>query len=216
MTTNIFFDPWIGSAYGTDASLFKNRILVLGASHYCESCDDCGDRDKYQACSNLTKNVIKDYLNPEHQGPWKKTYSTFINSMLGKSSTNEEQIDFFNSVVFYNYLQISAGEDPYSARQYDYSDPKYLNAFYEVLDMVLPEFVICWGNDVWNALPDNWNNCGEAKKGAEFLVGNQKYSKYQDYPYKNNTNITLLGVRHPSIGYGRDYHNEIFSKLILD
>ena len=214
MKTNIFFDPWIGENYGTDKAMFSKKILVLGNSHYCGECDDCGKRDLHSKCADFTKNVINDYLNPSHVASWKKTFSTFINSMFGRLTSEQERKDFFDSVVFYNYLQVSAGEDAYSTGNYNFAKNRHLNAFYEVLNNVGPDVVVSWGSKVWDALPDNWNNYGETDKGNGIRIGNQLFKNYYTYPY-NNRKILLIGVRHPSVGYSTEFHYGIFSELIF-
>lgn len=215
MINEVFFDPWVGKNYGTERSIFNKKVLILGDSHYCKCCEGCGNRTLHPDCTDFTRKVVIDYLDPAHKADWKSTYSTFINSMLNKSTSTEERADFFESVVFYNFLQISAGEDPYSTKQYDYTDDRYLRAFYDVIDKTLPDVVICWGGKLWDTLPNNWNNYGEAEKGAGININNDVFGKYYTYPYRGDKRILLIGVRHPSMGFARDYHHQIFSKLIF-
>lgn len=215
MNTNIFFDPWIGENYGTDQAHFNKKILILGNSHYCDDCIDCGNRDLKPECTEFTKTVVKDYLDPSHVASWKKTFSTFINSMFGRSVSDLERKDFFDSVAFYNYLQVAAGEDAYSTGNYNFAESRHLNAFYEVLNNVEPDVVISWGSKVWDTLPDAWNDYGEADKGNDIVIGDQIFNKYYTYPY-NNRKILLIGVRHPSVGYSTEFHHAIFSDLIFE
>lgn len=215
MFENVFFDPWIGKNYGTELSIFRKKILILGNSHYCEDCEDCGNRELHPDCTDLTRRVIIDYLDPEHKAYWKSTFSTFINSMYNKPTSIKERRNFFESISFYNYLQIAAGEDPYSTEKYDYTDDRYLKAFYEVINKTLPDVVICWGNKLWDLLPDNWGDHGEAEKGTGINVGNDVFTKYYTYPYKDDKKIMLIGIRHPSMAFSRDYHYQIFSELIF-
>lgn len=214
MKSAVFFDPWIGANYGKVQSLFKRRILVLGGSHYCNKCKDCGDREKNPLCSTMTEDVICDYLDPAHEASWKKTFTSFINSILGTDSSLADRENVLNSVAFYNWLQVAAGDDPYSAGQYDYEHPRHLSAFYEVLDKTEPDVVISWGKKVWEALPNDWNGQGDARRGPAINADGQSFNDYQVYPYKGRE-ILLIGVRHPSVGYGRDRHHEIFSQLIF-
>lgn len=214
MKTNIFFDPWIGENYGTDKATFHKKILLLGNSHYCEACNDCGNRDLHPDCTKLTNTVVNDYLDPSHVASWKKTFSTFINSMLGKSTSEQERKNFFDSVAFYNYLQVAAGEDAYSTGNFNFAESRQLQAFYEVLNNVEPDVVISWGSKVWDVLPDNWNNYGEAEKGKGISIGDQIFYKYYTYPY-NNKKILLIGVQHPSVGYSTGFYHGIFSELIF-
>ena len=190
--------------------------MVLGNSHYCDTCDVCGDRSRVaQKCTKFTRDTaIAAYLDPEDHSSWKPTYTTFINSLLGKQSSLDDRQAVFDSIVFYNYLQVAAGKDAYSTRLYDYNHVRHLHAFYEVLDEHLPNVVISWGSKVWDALPDNWGY-GDAQKGIGLAVGEKVFNRYQTYPYKD-TKILLIGVHHPCVGYGREFHYQIFSQLIFN
>ena len=211
MNTNIFFEPWVGEHYWTPYSIFKNNILVLGDSHYCDVCDSCGDRDKHPGCTTFTHTVVKDYLNPNHKADWKKTQSTFINSVYGHQTTIKERCAYYASVAFYNYLQVSAGDNPYSTNQYNYRVPSYLSAFYEVLDRIMPDVVVVWGDQVWDTLPNNWNY-GDADGGAPVSINNTLFRRYLYYPYKDKR-ILLIGTHHPSQGYDRQLHHAVFMQF---
>lgn len=212
MQTNIFFEPWVGNNFGKITSIFDKKVLILGDSHYCDDCENCGDRSQNSDCTNLTKNVIQDYLNPAHKANWKKTFSTFINSMFPETASPLQREQLLNSVAFYNYLQVAAGDNAYSTGKYDYTKAEYLDAFYEVLNLIEPDIVICWGDRVWNALPNNWNNYGEADKGPGIPIGNEVFKNYYSYPYKNKT-ILLIGVHHPCSGYSVNFYRSIFFSL---
>jgi len=211
--TSIFFDPVVGVHYGTDQSISKKRIMVVGNSHYCGDCPECGDRSLSDGkCLNFTKNTVELYLNPDESGYWMATYSTFVNSLLGRRSSLEDRRTVFDSIIFYNYLQVSAGEDAYSTNRYDFRDVRHLNAFLEVVDHYRPDVVICWGATVWNVLPDDWGY-GEAVKGCGVMAGSKEFRRYQTYPFKNEE-LLLIGVKHPCIGYSVDFHHQMFSQLI--
>lgn len=55
MSSNIFFQPFVGKDYA-NGGIFGKRIMILGESHYCdESCADCGD------CQLATSGVYELY-----------------------------------------------------------------------------------------------------------------------------------------------------------
>lgn len=216
MGSKIFFDPWVGDKFGSKLSMFNKKILVLGDSHYCDSCEDCGNRELHPDCIDFTKQVVRNYLDVNHKAAWKKTFSTFVNSMLNKSTSDEDRTIFFESIAFYNFLQVAAGEDPYSTRNFNYTHERYLEAFYEVIDKTLPDVVICWGGRVWDALPNNWNNYGEAEKGLGVKIDGDVFKNYLIYPFKGDHKILLIGIQHPSISFARDFHYRIFSSLIMN
>jgi len=212
MKTAIFFDPCVGKNYGSELSIFKQKLLIVGNSHYCGKCPDCGDRDICGCGPTLTQKAVSVYLDPKDKSKWKKTYSTFINSFFGKPTSLLERQAFFDSVAFYNFLQVSAGEDPYSTSQYDFKEKRHLDAFYEVLDSIMPDVVVCWGDTVWDILPNNWNAFGEAERGVGIQIGDTVFKNYLIYPYKDKK-ITLVGVKHPSQGYGSDFHHKVLSSF---
>ncbi len=82
----VFFEPWVGDKYDIEFSMFRKKVLIVGNSHYCEKCEDCGNRELHPDCIDFTKHVIKDYLDKNHKATWKKTFSTFVNSMFNNGS----------------------------------------------------------------------------------------------------------------------------------
>lgn len=205
MDSNITFKPWIGKNYGEDTSIFNKRTLILGGSHYLE------DTTPNEDISEFTNEIIDLYFNPSEKGKWKKTFSTFINSIFNKNADPQERRAFFDSIIFYNYLQEGAGDSPYNAGKSNYGADRHFNAFKEILNAHKPETIIAWGDLVWNALPNDWG-FGEADKGKGILISGKEFLTYYNYPYQD-TKILLIGTHHPSIGYSRDYHHQIFREL---
>ncbi len=211
MYSKVFFEPWVGKDYGSPSAIFQKKILVLGDSHYCAECAICGDRDLQSGCTNMTNNTIAVYLNPKEHKPWKKTHSTFVNSIFGRRTSLQERTRFYESVAFYNFLQVSAGATAGSAHGYNYYDPKHLNAYYEMLSHLLPDIVLQWGARVWDVLPNNWGD-GEARKGDSIPVRNTTFSKYRMHAFQGKE-IVLVGTQHPCSGFSSVLHHEIFTRL---
>lgn len=111
-------------------------MLVLGESHY----SDADDPD-------LTRIVMKRLLEYKlgacgHES-WMKTFTTFERAVAGRALSGEESIAFWNSTVFYNFIQQPL---PYrgcrpAVGQFAHSS----DAFDEVLNEYEPDFVIVWG-----------------------------------------------------------------------
>ena len=103
---NVIFKPWIGSLYNSNG-LNGKKILVLGESHYCGDCDNCKSFiEKY--CS-FTTWVISNYLDYKY-GKVKfarsmNTFTRFTNIFHGKYCNKEIIKSFWNSILFYNYVQ---------------------------------------------------------------------------------------------------------------
>lgn len=206
MKSEVVFAPRVGNVYGATGSVFKKRTVILGGSHYG------GNGAPLDKLRDFTQEVVEDYLARCGEN-WCKTYTTFINSVYGRGATQHEREQFFESVVFYTFLQDTAGAGPYDADKSNYSAEQHFAAFREILDKHKPEVVISWGGRVWDALPNNWGY-GEAVKGEPITIGGTSFGRYFDYPYRD-WRIVLVGVDHPSIGYARDFHHEIFQRLGL-
>jgi len=205
---NVFFEPWIGKFYGTNSSLFNKKILIIGDSHYCEdNCSDCGDKKYSPRCSNFTEETINAYLSPTDLAAWTKTFTKFMNSLVIDKVDYDRQTAW-NSVCFYNFLQIAAGDAPRKTSEYSYKNQIHLSAFIEVLNKLKPDVIITWGNKVWNSLPNDFGY-GEA-------IPDETFPKFHfNYPFENKI-ISLIGVTHPSAAYTSDNFNKIFTQLRIN
>ena len=122
MKNEIFFHPWVGHNY-TSGGIFGKRIMVLGDSHYCgENCTVCGT-DFSRKCNGFTENVVRAYLNQnvEREG-WMSTYLKFERSLVNHETSSDESIKIWDSLLFYNYLQVAMASSARRAR------PTYLSA----------------------------------------------------------------------------------------
>jgi|GEM_PF-2542880 len=210
-TVRIF--PWVGSLYGKQGNVFRQRTLILGGSQYSPGYENFHTEEGQPEWQDFTKDVVDYYFDDSISGKWKGTYTKFINSIFGGQSDYEQQGRFFDSIVFYNYLQEIAGASASEAGNFDYHAPCHFSAFLEILETYRPEVVISWGSKVWNALPNDWCH-GPAEVRDGITVGTETSQKIYDYPYRD-TVIRLVGVHHPSIGYGVDFHHQIFRHLNL-
>ena len=205
--SNIFFKPWIGKNYGTKEAIFSKRILILGDSHHCEKeCSNCGVEQNKDRCENFTTEVINGYLDINHKASWKRTFSKFMNSFVANSVLEKsDRNELWDSLAFYNYLQVAAGNDNRQTHLYNYNEELHFIAFNEVLTSLEPDIIICWGNNVWDALPNDF--------GWGTAVSNDKFSNcHLIYPFKDQT-IELLGITHPSTAYKSSYWSNVFFEI---
>jgi hypothetical protein len=133
--------PWEGSLYGKPGGVFRQRTLILGGSHYSDEYESFHNPNVQHEWATFTNEVVEYYLDDNIRGRWKGTYSRFINSVYGVSTDNDLRTHFFESVVFYNYLQEIAGGGPTEAYRYDYDESRHFHAFFEVLERKRPKFV---------------------------------------------------------------------------
>lgn len=110
MNSNIFFQPFVGKDYA-NGGIFGKRIMILGESHYCdESCADCGDCRLHRECMNFTQQVLGDYLNENKERQnWMRTFLKFERSLVGEETNQAMRLKIWNSVIFFNYLQVAMG-----------------------------------------------------------------------------------------------------------
>lgn len=205
--------PWIGENYQNGGGIFRQRTLILGGSQYSPGYENFHTEEGKAEWQSFTNDVVYYYLDPDINGRWKGTYTSFINSIFGGPSNDEQRGRFFDSVIFYNYLQEIAGASASEAGNFDYHASCHFNAFKEILEEHRPEVVISWGSKVWEALPNDWGH-GSAEIRDGVTVGTEISQKIYHYPF-HDTVICLVGVRHPSIGYSPDFHHQIFKQLAL-
>lgn len=212
MTTNQFQHvrilPWVGEKYRESANVFRQRTLILGGSQYSEGYESFHTEEGRAEWQSFTNDVVHYYQDASISGRWKGTYTGFINSIFGDQSDEEQRVRFFDSVVFYNYLQEIAGASANEAGNFDYGAQQHFQAFQEILAEFQPEVVISWGAKVWDALPNDWGY-GPALVGDPVIIDGKKAGSVYTYPFQNKT-IRLIGVRHPSIGYSPGFHHELF------
>ena len=131
--SKLFFRPWVGSSY-TSGGIFGKRLMILGESHYCEEgCVDCGNARVHPECCGFTNGVVSDYLNESlERQRWMSTYLKFERSLVGHETDWPERKKIWNSVVFYNYLQVAMGGPRVAGTNLQYEEAA--EPFFEVLE----------------------------------------------------------------------------------
>lgn len=202
---NPFFHPWVGSLYFS-GGIFGRRIMVLGDSHYCGTpCGKCGVNPNSK-CNRLTSDVIGWCLDPncEREG-WMNTYLKFERSLVGHETTPEESRKIWDSIVFYNFLQVAL----YGPREAGTPEQHRasIEPFFNVLNTYQPDLLIVWGKRLWGNLPgENWID------GSEVQVdGYQVKNGY--YRLDNGKKVRAICVYHPSVGYSWDFWYKIIFSI---
>ncbi|MDH6354419.1 ABC-type Fe3+-hydroxamate transport system substrate-binding protein [Dysgonomonas sp. PH5-45] len=195
---SVFFRPWIGENY--IQGINGKKLLILGESHICGGCQGvCGDLSiDDKTCRDFTSKAVKTFLSYKNNetgirfAGWMNTYTKFSNVFLNKQLSASETISFWNSILFYSYVQYSTDRARVSPKQKEFSDSK--NAFFEVLEAHQPDLIIAWGNRLWEQLPSG----GYYKK-----LENNEQTRINDgkgfYYYKTKEkDIPIMYVYHPS------------------
>ena len=173
--------------------------MVLGESHYCdEGCADCGDCRLHRECMGFTQGVLRDYLDEgtERQN-WMRTFVKFERSLVGEETDQAMRLKIWDSVVFFNYLQVAMGGPREAGTSAQYRQAG--EAFFEVLNKYQPEYVIAWGNRLWDKMPgEHWQN------GDDIVVDSYHVATGW-YVLSNGKQVKAMAVNHPSVGYSWDY-----------
>ncbi len=191
------FLPWVGSNYAKGIN--GNKIMILGESHYCESIDD--------ATENMTHTIIEDLYDEasEHE-PYKNTYTKFERAIVGHNLSFAEKKNLWNSVMFYNFVQKPMSGPRVRPSSSDFSESS--DFFMEVLDKYQPDFVLVWGNDLYNNLP---------RKGYQLddlEIDNGDSFEVWCYELNSGHRVKVLKTTHPSAAFQPDYWHKVIKEFI--
>jgi len=204
---NVFFEPRVGANYESKG-LNGQKLLVLGESHYCKKgCTDCGN-STHTECRNFTKDVFAEYLDYKNGNGefdyWMKTYTKFSNILFEKKLDIDELEEFWDSVIFYNYVQSATEEMRVSPSEEQFE--RSLDAFIEVLEEYKPDLIIVWGARLWEMLPDI------GRKGEENVLDN---GNGQFYYFKvGDKEIPAYSIYHPSSSSFSYEHSKYLKEAI--
>jgi len=211
---NVFFKPWVGEKYFEQGCSGK-KILVLGESHYCgeyNNCGKCGNLNiEDDKCRSFTTNrAVKLFLNykqgeEEFEG-WMNTYTKFTNVFHGEQVDIDTLLQFWNSIIFYNYVQYSTPGPRIRPKENEFSNSEI--AFFEILKTYKPDVIFVWGFELWKRLPD----CGTY---ADIEVLDDPHGECYFYEV-DKKKMLAYAVYHPSSSYfSYDYYEYIQEVLKL-
>ena len=211
---SINFEPWVGKNHATTGYHGK-KILVLGESHYCDKelakggrCyPTCKKEQMDKACFSQTHDVVQEAVYEYNGQPYLRCFVTLERAVTGKELSQQEREDFWQSVIFYNYIQYAVtrpGESPNN--EYWGKSEK---AFVELLEYYMPDYIIVWGARLYNGLPDLG---GHALK---LNVSDEYTADVWVYPI-HGKNIPALKIYHPSMPRGKNWHfwHEVIAKYL--
>ena len=199
-----FFLPWIGNNY--ENSMFGKRILVLGESHYCGAgCLDCGSSN-HNECFDFTTQRVEDYLGRKYEHEhWMNTYLKFERSLVGYETSPDNSLLIWNSISFYNYLQVAVSGPRVEGTPEQYQDAA--ESFFKVLEQLQPDVLIVWGERLWKCLPAR-----RRRKKNVVVEGYQVKCGY--YDLSNGKQVLAFCVYHPSTGYDWSYWHKVITQFI--
>jgi len=204
---NVFFEPRVGVNY--ESTGFSGiKLLVLGESHYCkQGCTDCGDFI-HTECRNFTKDILAEYLDYKNGigefDHWMKTYTRFCNILCEKKLDVDELTEFWDSVIFYNYVQSAAEEMRVSPSNEQFK--KSTDAFIQVLEKYNPDLILVWGERLWNKITEF------GRKSDEDILDNGNGPFY--YFTAGDKEVPAYGIYHPSSSSFTYEHSKYMKEAI--
>ena len=207
----VFFDPWIGPSYGKKNNVFKgHRIMILGESHYCDKCSNCGEVRLVSKCPNSITNMVMNQIVEGIKSRYSLTFHYFAQAIIGEEDLEEK--DIWNSVIFYNYLQKAL---PYEGAKKDTEDFKKSSpAFFQVINRYEPEIIFTWGAGFLhtNKPTENWI------WNPDIETGNDKVKIVRNgyYELDNKKKVRIVFCWHPRAKRGFEpsfWHTVIKSEL---
>ena len=199
---HVFFEPWVGKNYQT-GGIFDKKILVLGESHYCGGCNQCG-LEYSSKCEEMNTIGMIQKLLQGHTATWTPTFRKFERSLVNHDTTLEDSCKIWNSVAFFNFLQIDMVTARRGGTPADYENGG--KAFLEVINELQPDVIVVWGTSrLYYNMPgvrDGWIE-GEELKIDGWKVPNGYYK------LQNGKKSRVIAVYHPSTGYSWDWWHKV-------
>lgn len=130
-----------------------------------------------------------------------RTFVKFERSLVGMETDWDMKRKIWDSVLFFNYLQVAMGGPREAGTSGEYSEAA--GALFDVMDKYQPEYLIAWGNRLWNKLPgDRWED-------GEDIVVDGYHVATGSYLLSNGRRVRVMAVNHPSVGYSWDYWHRV-------
>ena len=215
----VYFRPWVGENYES-GGMFSKRILVLGESHY--QLDEkiplekdltirCVEQQAMEQISDEGKSPLK----PQKKLPfWTKIAIAFLNPPSDAVPSLSEKRKFWQSVIFYNFIQESVGlkepNEP-SPRPTKEMAKRSIPAFEEVLREHCPQFIAVFGCELWWKMLETWDEKGPV---IADIPDNQS-GETELYAHPKGKALAFR-LRHPSApqGFnGREWHPSLMKAL---
>ena len=121
-------------------------------------------------------------------------FCIFERALIGKELSQQEREDFWESIIFYNYLQF-AQDGPRKPINPEYWKDSEL-AFREIVETYMPDHIIVWGKRLYDGLPD-WEG-----RHSMLQISENECTDVWTYIIKGKQ-IPTIKVLHPSSPKGK-------------
>lgn len=197
---NVKISPVKGKNY--DSGYLKGKKLMLCLeSAYHEKKDHFTEED----LKNLNHDNLDDLLV---HGFDKRTYKNMSWAMEGRLIYGEEQEQFWDKVLFYNFIQycLLDKDDKPTEKMFE----EGIIPFQEVLKEYKPDIVGVFSKAVWNHLPDDMF----LKDTVEIKgVSNYTYSTVYQIRTSLDSYALSFGTNHPRSPYSWETAHEDIKKI---
>lgn len=186
----IMFYPWIGKNY-SNGGIFNKKILILGESGYCEEQCECCYPGEINKCNDWIIRIINYQISVS--GKKQSIHTKLVKLFLGKQTiTIDDKIQFWDSVVYYNYVQSALEKARVSPNINYWKEAE--EPFKAIIDKLSPDFILILGERLWENLP--------GKAGIDWPDGPIiKYGNILErtwYYKATKKNILSFYIYHPS------------------
>lgn len=153
---HVHFRPWIGGDFAT-GGIFDLKVMILGESHYVW--------EDLPPPRIETQRIIERIARSDYESRFHPNVEIAV---LGAKQFADDRRCFWNSVLFYNYLQepLPNSRQPPAAASWQAAEP----AFREVLERHAPQVILVLGKRLWGCLP------GEGRPGPILHLGTKNVS----------------------------------------
>ena len=126
--------------------------------------------------------------------------------MVNEETSPERSKEIWNSVAFFNFLQVALKGTRRGGTKADYAEGK--KAFLEVIEELQPDLIIVWGTSrLYSNLPDK----EEGWIDGETLVVDNWSVPNGYYQLKNGKKSRVIAVYHPSAAYSWDWWYKVIA-----
>jgi hypothetical protein len=195
---DVRFKPWEGDDY--DTSPLGLRLLILGESHY-RSADDKSPEEW------TTIEALK-------HGRHMHRYWTSISGIVGKHQP-KYQVDIWDSVIFYNYVQHVVGTAPRQRpSERMWTSEQTLDGFREVLRVANPERILVVGKRNWEMMAGGTDYFPKhpPKPEEKFKLPSNWHDIAYWYPTTPGHYALCAPIYHPA--YPKGFHTADTSKIV--
>lgn len=160
------YRPWIGKNYKNRNIFGNKKVMILGESQW-----GFENVKGNEATNTVLKNYLEKRKNDEQSRD--RIFTTLAKICLDKSQvSNEEIVEFWDSVLFYNYITESMTKP--GQRPTDEQFKNGLEPFLNIINENKPNYILVCGKKLWFSIPESIGKKGPEDYFWYFPIGAKK------------------------------------------